>query len=223
MPTARSARVTTSPSDSPDAGRAFGRGILVSTDWLAAHLDDPRVRIVDCRYYFDRPGRDAYDAGHIPSAVYLNWEQDLSISRPNAPYEIKPFEQVAEALEQRGISDDTLIVCYDDEGGHYSSRVWLVLSLYGHADHFRVLEGGWTAWVAEGRATPADVPAYPRGRITRQPDKERPDLIVDAATVVAAHDDPHTVVADVRRLTEFSGEEVRARHGGRVRPAAPHR
>src|SRR5688572_23878068 len=107
------------------SSESFGGSVLVSTEWLAEHLDDPRVRVVDCRYYFDRSGRDAYLAGHLPGAVYLNWEHDISDPVPNGPYPIAAFEKVAAALERLGIGDDTLVVGYDDEGGHFVSRLWL--------------------------------------------------------------------------------------------------
>src|SRR3954451_809851 len=110
---------------------------LVSTAWLADHLNDPGVRIVDCRYYFDRQGRDAYLASHLPGAVYLNWEHDLSDVIPNGPYRIAPFEKVAATLERLGIGDDTQIVGYDDEGGHFVSRLWLTLQRYGHGEQVR--------------------------------------------------------------------------------------
>jgi thiosulfate/3-mercaptopyruvate sulfurtransferase len=114
-----------------------------------------------------------------------------------------------------------LVVGYDDEGGHYVSRLWLTLERYGHGEQVRLLEGGWTKWIAEGRPTTTEVPAYPPARFSRRPGRERPELLVDAQTVLAARHDPRTIVADVRRRSEYTGAEVRSRHGGRV-PGATH-
>ena len=84
---------------------------LVSTDWLAAHLDDPKVRIVDCRYYFDgRVGRDEYDKGHLPGAVYLDWSNELSTPEDPIAFKIARGPQVKAVMERLGIGDDTLIV-----------------------------------------------------------------------------------------------------------------
>ncbi len=195
--------------------------ILVSTEWLAEHLDDPRVRVVDCRFYFDRDSYQSYLAGHLSGAAYLNWEKDLSSPIPNGAYWIARFEKVAASLERLGISDDTVIVGYDDEGGHFVSRLWLTLERYGHGDQVRLLEGGWTKWIAEGRPTTTEIPSFASGRFSRRPDQEHPELLVSAEAVLAVSDDPNTVVVDVRRRTEFNGEEVRADHGGRV-PGATH-
>ena len=98
--------------------------ILVSTSWLADHLDDPGIRVLDCRYYFD--GRDAeaiYRAGHIPGAVRLDWSHDLSDPHAEVEGMIAPAEQVEAAFSRLGVDDNTLIVTYDDEGGHFGARI----------------------------------------------------------------------------------------------------
>ena len=131
--------------------------VLVSTEWLAGHLDDPTVRIVDCRYYFDRDGCEAYVQSHIPGAIHLNWAADLSDPNSPVPFMIAPPDQVARVLGAKGIGNDSLIVAYDDEGGHYASRLWLILARYGQADRLRILDGGWTKWVREGRPVTAEL------------------------------------------------------------------
>lgn len=195
--------------------------LLVSTDWLAAHLDDPGLRILDCRYYFDREGRAEYDRGHIPGALHLDWSRDLSDSSAGVDNMLAGPEQVQAALRRAGVDDETRIVAYDDEGGHFASRVWLVLARYGRGRQLRILDGGWTKWSAEGRPTSTARPRVAEGDITLNPAEFRPELIASLADVQAARQDGRTVLLDVRRQSEFTGEEVRAKHGGRI-PGAQH-
>ena len=195
--------------------------VLVSTAWLKEHLDDPVVRVVDCRYYFDRSGRDEYERAHIPGAVYLNWAEALSDPIQSVDYMIAPPEQVASAMGSLGVDDDTLAVLYDDEGGHYSSRVWLILARYGRQDRLRILEGGWTKWTQEGRPVTAGVPQPAPATFTIDSATGHPELVALFDDVLAAQRSGSARLLDVRRLTEFTGEEVRARHGGRI-PGATH-
>jgi len=190
---------------------------LVTTDWLAERLDDPGIRIVDCRFAFDRDCREDYQESHIPGAVYLNWSIDLSDPDHEVESMIAPPKQVSAVMERLGIGDDTLIVGYDQEGGHFASRLWLVLARYGKGDQVRILDGGWTAWLQENRPVTTDVPDVPADkRFTINPDAHQPERVATADEVLAAIDDPDAVVLDVRRMSEFTGEEVRAARGGRV-------
>src|SRR5690606_13126420 len=131
---------------------------LVSTDWLAEHLHDPGVRIVGCRIAVDRDCREGYQEAHISGAVYLNWSIDLRDPDHDVDSMLAPPAQVSAVMERLGIGDDTLIVGYDQEGGHFASRLWLVLARYGKGDQVRILDGGWTAWQQEGRPATAELP-----------------------------------------------------------------
>ncbi|MGA7671828.1 MAG: sulfurtransferase [Nitrolancea sp.] len=196
--------------------------VLVSADWLQKHLDDDGIRILDCRYYFD--GRDpleVYHNGHIPGAVLFNWNAELN--DPNSPVDfmLAPPEQVEAAMGKVGVGNDTRIIAYDDEGGHFSSRVWLALARYGQEDQLRILDGGWTKWEAEKRpiskeTSTAEPAAYSLDRST-----SRPDIIATVDDVLAATKDDKTKILDVRRMSEFTGEEVRANRGGRI-PSSEH-
>jgi thiosulfate/3-mercaptopyruvate sulfurtransferase len=126
---------------------------LVSTEWLAAHGDDPRVRVIDCRWYLrpfdDREGRAEYLAGHIPGAVHVRWDTELA--DPDRPASmIAGPERYAEAMGRLGVGDDTFVVTYDDLHVPVAARVWWTLRLYGH-DRVAVLDGGLPAWRAEHR------------------------------------------------------------------------
>jgi len=139
---------------------------LVSTEWLAAHLNDPSVRVVDVRWrsrYENGRGisfddYDGYVAGHIPGAVFAGMIADLSDPHHAVPDMLAPPEQFAQVMGRLGISDDTLVVAYDNMGFPLgSARLWWALSYYGH-DRVRVLDGGLREWQAEGRALSTDVP-----------------------------------------------------------------
>jgi thiosulfate/3-mercaptopyruvate sulfurtransferase len=195
----------------------LARDIVVTTDWLAARLGTPGMRVVDCRYAFDRDCRVDYEESHIPGAVYLNWEE-LNNPESAVQYMIGPAERVADVMSRLGIGDDTTIVAYDQEGGHYASRLWLVLARYGHGEQLRILDGGWTAWMQEGRPTTAEAPLQSPSAepFTIDPAAGHPEVVADVGDVQAAIHDPSSVVLDVRRWSEFTGEEVRAARGGHI-------
>jgi thiosulfate/3-mercaptopyruvate sulfurtransferase len=189
---------------------------LVSTEWLAQHLADADIVLVDCRYYFDgRDGLAEYAKDHLPGAVHLDWSKQLidpSAPRPGT-FKLPSEERLRDVLEPLGISDSSTIVGYDDEGGHFVSRLLATLSAYGY-DNVRVLEGGIVKWRAEGRPLTADVPTPTRGHLSF--DRRATNTFASIDDVLSAREDPGTVIVDVRRVTEFTGEEVRARRGGRI-------
>jgi thiosulfate/3-mercaptopyruvate sulfurtransferase len=120
-------------------------GPLVSADWLAGHLDD--VRVVDVRWYLDgRSGRAAYEEGHLPGAVWLNVDTDLSApaSPADGRHPLPTPEQFAAALGRVGIAAGTPVVAYDDAGGSNAARLWWLLFVLG--EPAAVLDGGLAAW-----------------------------------------------------------------------------
>src|SRR6266516_2283830 len=171
---------------------------LASTAWLAQHLDDPNVRVVDCRYYFDgRVGRHEYERGHLPGAVYLDWSNELSEKERPLAFKVASAERLERVMEAIGVGDDTLLVGYDDEGGHFVSRVWLVLAAHGHGGRVRILEGGIVKWRAEGRPLSTEPPAPRRATFTpRAPDTSH---LVTAEEVNRARTEAGTSIVDVRR------------------------
>ncbi|MGE3271529.1 MAG: sulfurtransferase [Chloroflexota bacterium] len=201
-------------SDATSGGWADRDSYLVSTDWLAEHLDDPQVRIVDCRTYFDgRKGHEEHAKGHIPGAVHLYYSEFATKDNPIA-FKMARGEQMKRVMEANGIGDGTLVVAYDDEGGHAASRLWLAMLVHGHGAGIRILEGGLTKWEQEGRPISTDAPETRKATFT--PMAGPAEVLVTADRVLAATSDPNAVVLDVRRLTEYTGEEVRAARGGRV-------
>ena len=163
--------------DKEEATMATGGGTilpdtLVSTDWLADHLGAPGLAVVDIRGYVkttDLGGgrqhadylaaRDEYDAGHLPGAVYVDWTADITDPAAEVKAQLAPPARFAEAMGARGIGNDTDVVIVDHTGGHFATRLWWALRVYGH-DRAAVLDGGWNKWVAEGRPTTTE-PSHP--------------------------------------------------------------
>lgn len=144
--------------------------ILIAPRELAAHLDDPKWRIVDCRFELARPeqGRADYLAGHIPGAVYADLDRDLAapITATSGRHPLPAPEAFAATLGRWGIAPGSTVVAYDEAGGAIAARLWWMLRWwFGHRDA-RVLDGGYAAWRRENLPTTATVPepeptAYP--------------------------------------------------------------
>ena len=135
--------------------------VLPQTE-LLAHLDDSSLVIVDCRFQLGKPdaGREAYEASHIPGAIYLDLEKDLS--GPLDPdgyggrHPLPDAAQLTGTLSRAGIGNDTVVVAYDDQGGAMASRLWWLLKYLGHAKVY-VLDESFTAWVNAGRPVTAEI------------------------------------------------------------------
>jgi thiosulfate/3-mercaptopyruvate sulfurtransferase len=163
--------------------------LLVSTAWLAQHLKDPSVRVVDMRGSVVtrqvapgveqadyRGARDEYLAAHIPGAVYIDWTADIIDPDDPVPVQIASPDRFAEAMATRGIGDETVVVAVDHSGGQFATRLWWALAYYGH-DSVRVLDGGWNKWVKEGRPVEGGEVAVARAVFTP---RTRPGLRVTA-------------------------------------------
>lgn len=127
------------------------RELMISAEDLLQRLDDDDVRVVDVRWSLDDDdgGRRAYEAGHIPGAIYLDWLADLSDPDDETEGQLAPPEQFAQTMSEVGIGDDTLVVTYDDNEIFMAPRLLWALHHYGH-DAVRVLDGGFPAWLAAG-------------------------------------------------------------------------
>jgi len=123
---------------------------LTSADWLAAHLDDPDLRVVDARWTLGKPGagREAYDAGHIPGAIFVDMDLDLAAPVGPGRHPLPDPGVLASRLGALGIGSEHRIVVYDDTGW-VAARFWWMLDDLGHAE-VSVLDGGYPAWTAGG-------------------------------------------------------------------------
>jgi thiosulfate/3-mercaptopyruvate sulfurtransferase len=154
---------------------------LITAGALTQRVEDPAVRIVDCRWYLGRPGegRLAYDQGHIPNAIHLDVDGDLAADPEVGPgrHPLPDVGAFVRRLEAAGIGDEHLVVAYDDVGGWVAARLWWMLDDLGH-ERVSVLDGGWQAWLAAGGAVSTETPGFPpaglhvRGRWTRVIDRE---------------------------------------------------
>ena len=174
---------------------------LVTTESLAAHLNDPHVRVIDVRWrsrYENGRGisfddYEGYLSGHIPGAVFAGMIMDLSDPHHPVPDMLVGPEQFARVMGRLGIGDNTLVVAYDNMGFPLgSARLWWALSYYGH-DRVRVLDGGLRAWQAEGRPLSTDVSTPEPTTFTP---RVRPEWKASKEDVVAAIGRPGTVIVD---------------------------
>lgn len=137
---------------------------LVSTDWLAAHLNDPDLRIIDASWHMPDAGRDAraeYDAAHIPAARFFDIDA-ISDKRSTLPHMAPPVEMFISRMRAMGIGDGHQMVIYDNSDVHSAFRVWWTMRLMGKTD-VAVLDGGFAKWRAEGRPV-EDMPPVMRDR-----------------------------------------------------------
>ena len=188
--------------------------LLASTDWLAEQLGRPEVRILDVRWRPDGSARDIYASGHVPGAVHVDWRQDLiadPVEGSNALL-LAPPEQVTAVLSAAGVGDGTTIVLYDDTLSLYAARVWWSLLAYGF-ESVRLLDGGWIAWLAEGRpvsnavAPPASVAFTPRSNAR---------VRLTTADVRGALGSPDVQILDARAPAEYRGLEGNAKRLGHI-------
>ena len=151
-------------------------GPLVSVDWLAANLTDPGLRIADVRWSLaGPPGRERYAGGHVPGAVFLDAERELS-SPGEGPgrHPVPSAAKLAAVLGRSGIGDDHVVVAYDDAGGSIAARLWWLYRHFGHDGACAVLDGGIAAWTDAGNALTTDAPDHPAATWTPGDARRRP-------------------------------------------------
>jgi thiosulfate/3-mercaptopyruvate sulfurtransferase len=183
---------------------------LVTTDWLAAHVDDPNVRIVDAS--FKLPGitptaQEDYDRGHIPGAVFFDID-DIAEPGTSLPHMIPPPELFARKMEGLGIGDDDRVVVYDSAGLSSAGRAWWMLRLFGH-HNVALLDGGLPNWKAEGRRLETAVPNPPPHR--RFIARFDPALVRDKQALLDNLSTRREQIVDARAAGRFAGiaEETR--------------
>ncbi|WP_170373256.1 3-mercaptopyruvate sulfurtransferase [Ruegeria arenilitoris] len=187
---------------------------LVSTEWLAAHLKDPDLRILDASWYLPQQGRDAraeYEAGHIPGARFFDIDE-ISDHRSDLPHMAPPVEKFMSRLRAMGVGDGHQVVVYDGTGLFSAARVWWLFRLMGQ-ENIAVLDGGLPKWVAEGREI-EDLPPVIRDRhmtVRVQNHLVRDVTQVSAAAKLADHE-----IIDARAADRFAGSQPEPREGLRA-------
>lgn len=188
--------------------------LLVSTDWLAAHLDAPDVKVLDGSFWLPDAGRDAraeYADAHIPGAQFFDIDE-ISDTRSQLPHMAPPPEKFVSRVRAMGIGDGHRVVVYDQAGLFSAARVWWMFRLFGHRD-VAVLDGGLPKWVAEGRET-EDMPPLARDRhfVARR----NAGLVKDVTQVAAALKLGQEQIVDARSPARFAGEAPEPREGLRA-------
>jgi thiosulfate/3-mercaptopyruvate sulfurtransferase len=184
---------------------------LVSTEWLAAHLKDPDLRILDGSWYLPAMQRDAkadYDATHIPGARFFDID-DVSNHRSDLPHMAPPPEKFMSRLRAMGVGDGHQVVVYDGSGLFSAARVWWLFRLMGQ-ENIAVLDGGLPKWISEGRPV-EDLPPVIRDR--HMTVRVQNQLVRDVTKVSQAAKLGDTEILDARAPSRFSGEAPEPREG----------
>jgi thiosulfate/3-mercaptopyruvate sulfurtransferase len=187
---------------------------LVSTEWLAQHLKDPDLRVLDASWYLPDMGRDGraeYDAGHIPGARYFDLD-DVSDNRSDLPHMAPPVEKFMSRMRAMGVGDGHQVVVYDGAGLFSAARVWWLFRLMGK-DDIAVLDGGFAKWQAEGREV-EDMPPVLRDR--HMTVRRQAHMVRDVTQVSAAAKLRDTEIIDARSPARFRGEAPEPRAGLRA-------
>jgi thiosulfate/3-mercaptopyruvate sulfurtransferase len=184
---------------------------LVSTDWLAALLGDPHIRVVDAS--FKLPGitptaREDYDRGHIPGAVFFDID-DIARPGTSLPHMIPPPDLFARKMEALGIGDDDRVVVYDSVGLSSAGRAWWMLHVFGHHD-VAILDGGLPKWKAEGRSLDSAAAIPPSRRFSARFD---PALVRDKGALLENLSTRREQVVDARAASRFDGTAEETRPG----------
>lgn len=187
---------------------------LVSTQWLADHLKDPDLRVLDGSWYLPQQGRDAraeYAAAHIPGARFFDID-DISDARSDLPHMAPPAEKFMSRMRAMGVGDGHQVVVYDGAGLMSAARVWWLFRLMGQ-NAVAVLDGGFPKWVAEERET-EDLPPVIRDR--HMTVRVQNALVRDVTQVSAASKLGDHEIIDARSATRFRGDAPEPREGLRA-------
>jgi thiosulfate/3-mercaptopyruvate sulfurtransferase len=174
----------------------YAKDVLVSTDWVQEHLDDPSIRIVEVD---ENPA--LYAEGHIPGAIGFDWRTDL---QDQVKRDFLGPEAFGELLGSRGISNDHTIVLYGDRNNWFAAYTYWYLRYYGH-DDVKLVNGPREKWIAESRRTSTDIPGHPPATFVAKPGDEAIRAKRDAVLGALGNGD---VLVDVRSPQEFSGELI---------------
>jgi len=184
---------------------------LVSTGWLAAHMKDPDLRILDATWFMPdegRNGRAEYEQAHIPGARFFDIDE-ISDLRSDLPHMAPPVEKFMSRMRDMGVGDGHQVVVYDTQGLFSAARVWWLFRLMGQPD-IAVLDGGLPKWLAEGREV-EDMPPMVRDR--HMTVRRQNHLVKDVTQVAAASKLGDYEILDARSPGRFAGQEEEPRPG----------
>ena len=179
-------------------------GPLVTVDWLHRSLADPALRIADVRWALSGPpGRERYDGGHLPGAVFLDIDTELATSgvATDGRHPLPSPARLAEVLGSHGIGDEHVVVAYDDASGSIAARLWWLFRHVGRGTACAVLDGGIAAWTDAGLPLTTDEPDHTP---TTWTPGSVVDDVTDADAVAAAAG--RALILDARSGERYRGE-----------------
>ncbi len=183
-------------------------GVLVSTDWLAEHLEDESLRLLHVAM-----GHDSPPAKLIPGAVLIDYHA-VAKEINGLPIEIPPVDELVETFRAAGVSNHHHVVLYGSGSAHLAARVFMTLEYLGHQGKVSVLDGGLETWTRELRPTVGKATHAYRG--TFEP-MVRDDIVMTADAVAARLGDPGVTLIDARPNNEYTGERLgRNARGGHI-------
>ncbi|MGH7300242.1 MAG: 3-mercaptopyruvate sulfurtransferase [Candidatus Rokuibacteriota bacterium] len=192
---------------------ALARDPLVSTEWLAANLGEPDLKVVDATFYLPHLERDAraeFEEAHLPGAVFFDIDAIADHANP-LPHMLPDAKAFADAVGALGIGGDDRVVVYGGRGLIASARVWWTFRVFGH-DRVAVLDGGSAKWKKEGRPVESGVPSpAPRRFVAAL----RRDLVADLTRMLAILERGDAQIVDARSRGRFAATEPEIRPGVR--------
>src|SRR5258708_252120 len=183
------------------AAPAARKDMLVSTDWLAQHVNDANVVVLHVS-----ANRTAYDAGHIPGARFVGLPE-IAITRNGVPNELPDVPVLKKVFEGVGVSDNSRVILYGDASVLPATRAYFTLDYLGHGDQAALLDGGLDKWRAEGRMLSKDAPTVAQGNLTP---RLKPEIVMQIDTVKEVAAKPQAsgpLLVDARPATDYSGEK----------------
>jgi len=184
---------------------------LAETDWLAAHLNDPNVIVLDGTVhlipdpkitYTVKSGREDFEKGHIPGAQFLDLQADLSAKHPKLRFMMPNAEELAAAMGRFGVGDTSRVILYSTTTPQWAARIWWMLRTYGH-DHAAVLNGGFQKWAREERPVETGpAPSRPTAKFTVREDRH---LMADKEAVLGAIGAPATCTINALSAEQHAG------------------
>jgi len=194
---------------------------LVSVAWLAEHIDEPDVVVLDCTVLTEQAadgsltsvsGRASFDAGHIPTAGFADLMSELSDANSPLQFAVPAPEAFVAAMQAHGVGDKSRVVLYDSSGSMWAARVWWMLRWAGF-DNAAILDGGTDAWTSAGLPLSTAAPTEPQRELTLA---LRPEMIADRDEVFASLQQPDVNLVDAMPAPHYRGEFVLYERPGHI-------
>lgn len=181
---------------------------LINHDLLAQHLNDPELVIFDCRFSLEDPnyGQQAYNQGHIPKAVFIDLDKDLSspvIKGKTSRHPLPDTDKLIKKLTELGLNNDSKVVIYDDGASPFAAKMWWTLVWLGKRDNVFLLDGGFKGWQQADLPLTTEPTKVTTGNFAGQPDNS---LLINADELENKLTDNELTLLDARALPRFRGE-----------------